>query len=223
MTSRPTPLPRDARIASVLSVGAHVLLIASLTRCPAQAPTGWRVARPMQTARRPAPQRLAFITMRPSSSPAGATRARPRPPSPAVTSREIEVAVADSTFDGAVDSVGSAAITPARGTVVDSGPPPVVEYERPLHPALRGLVPAWNGGALWRGMVSGGARPSVLAPRPNACVEGVPGYFACARRLHQWRQDSIYHVSIRCRRDTAQIARALPSDCARFRPDSSKR
>lgn len=103
----------------------------------------------------------------------------------------------------------------------DSIPTSARGYERPIHPALIGLVPRWGGGAsgsLWGPSVT--ALAASLAERPPDCTEKMVGFFMCKRRLRMWREDSVFHVNVRCRRDASDYRRRMPADCDRFLRDS---
>lgn len=171
---------------------------------------------------------LGLVTLRPNPATAPATPAgQPK--------REIRLTKASQVsrvgkeptaiaVDGVVDTGRAPVINAPQSIAADSGPPPTVGYEPPIHPALRGLIPTFGNGRLWRGMPSAVLLPPSLAPRPAACSEPhVPGYFSCARKLFQWRRDSIYHVVFRCARDSVHLARAIPADCATFLSDSTIR
>jgi len=93
-------------------------------------------------------------------------------------------------------------------------------YERYVHPALVGLVPQWNGGALWRGPSAVANLAPALTPRPPACARAAPQYYACTRRLQAWREDSIYHVNVLCRANADRPGLRRPADCVVFAPDS---
>ena len=197
-------------------MSVHALLLFSLARCPTLGRPGGRLSAEGPTTRSSAPARLAFVTLRPSSAGVPARRPSRGTPSTVVPTPDMEGVLPSIATGGAADTGRMSAGEEPRRILADSGPAPVVEYERPLHPALRGLVPTYSGSAIWRGMVSGAMQPPPLAPRPASCAPNASGYFSCSRRLLQWREDSIYHVVFRCARDTLHLARAIPPDCAAF-------
>lgn len=93
-------------------------------------------------------------------------------------------------------------------------------YERPIHAALRGLVPSYGDGRLWGG-AGAGVTASALRPRPPDCVQG-PAYFGCMHQQRLWHDDSIYHVIFRCGQRSKKLPILQPPDCARFLADTSK-
>ena len=211
------------RAASGLSLVAHVVFVMGLVWCPSHAASRLRHPSVEFAIPRAAPPRLVFL-MPPAArrvTSSGAAR-RPRPtralPSARAAASPVVIA-ADSTAHAAADTASSVT-GPPMAPRVDSAPPRVVAYERPVHPALRGLVPMWNGGAIWRGMVSATSLVPALRSRPAACAPGTPDYFACVNRLQRWRDDSIYHVRVRCH-DAGRVGPLFPPDCWRFRSDST--
>ena len=211
----------NRRAASGLSLVAHVAIVMGLVRCPSRAAP--RLASVEFAIPRAAPPRLVFLmppTARGVTSSGASRHSRPTRVSPtARAAASPVVTAADSTAHAAADTTLSVAGPPIAPRV-DSASPEVVAYERPVHPALRGLVPMWNGGAIWRGMMSATSLVPALRSRPAECVPGTPSYFACVDRLQRWRDDSIYHVRVRCH-DAGRVGQLFPSDCWRFRSDST--
>lgn len=92
-------------------------------------------------------------------------------------------------------------------------------YQRPLAPELRGTVPEYGDGSAWGGAAASSSAVASLRKRPAACVDG-PGARECLRRLLEWRADSIFHVTFRCRVDSRQQALSRPPDCDRYLLDT---
>ena len=211
------------RVADGLSLVAHALLVAVIATCPRRASPRLRLNSVDPASPRPAAPRIVFLMPRPTrpnpsvSSPRLGTRSRAN--ASAKVSGSPATISGDSTSHLLADTVSTVSGPPVT-LPVDSGPPKVVEYERPVHPALRGLVPMWNGGKIWRGMVSPISLVPGLRARPPDCFQGTPGYFSCADRVRRWRDDSIYHVSVRCQPDPRRVGQLFPPDCGRFRSDS---
>lgn len=204
--------------AAVASIGLHAGVVALLLKWPEPILSASAPALKRST-QRVASERLIFVGPRPSAM-VGKPGYRRRNVSPAPAAPSFAPPLegnAESTAAGAHDSM-AAVESPKRDSVLA----PSGVYERPVHPALRGLVPTWNGGVGWGGISAVASRSAPLAPRPPECVRGVPGYFACSRRLFAWRNDSIYHVRVQCRRDSSDYRKILPPDCDRFRPDSAR-
>ena len=211
-------------VASGLSLVAHGVLVFGVAMCPPRPAPRLLLTSMDSITRRAAPPRLIFLTppmVRPAPSPSRPRAVtRSRASAPAITAALSTAIVTETATHGSADTAGmlTGPPVPAR---VDSGPPNVVDYERPVHPALRGLVPMWNGGAIWRGMISATSLVPALRPRPADCARGAPGYFACVDRLQRWRDDSIYHVRVRCQPDPRRVGQRFPPDCGRFRSDST--
>ncbi len=208
-------------VALGLSLVAHAVVLVGMTNCPPRAAPRLRLTPMELIARRAAPARLIFLmapAVRPAvsaSRPRAATRSRASAPATELSAAIVADTAAHGSADTALIVPGPPAAAP-----VDSGPPKVVDYERPIHPALRGLVPMWNGGAIWRGMTSAISLVPALRPRPADCAPGTPGYFTCVDRLQRWRDDSIYHVRVRCH-NSGRVGQLFPPDCGRFRSDST--
>lgn len=211
------------RAASGLSLMVHGMVVVVIASCPPRAAPRLRLLLQDSLARRPARPRLVFLLPRPKQSGAVVSPPRRAPQSranaPNLGSAASSLIAVDSAGHVATDTTPAMTGPPAAAPV-DSGPAKEVEYERPIHPALRGLVPTWNGGAIWRGMVSATSLVPALRPRPPDCVQGAPGYFGCVDRLQRWRDDSIYHVRVRCHA-SGRVGQLFPPDCGRFRSDST--
>ena len=202
------------------------MLLTLVAMCPRQSSPDAR-QRSVARASGPAAPRLLFVPLsaagrRGDLADRRTTRSRPvaaEQPS-ADTATATQAPDSGSAGEAArVDSIAVPTTTAppmANATASDKG------YERPVHPALRGLVPSGNGGPLWTGSLTATLLPASLAPRPPECVRDQPEYYACSSRLLRWRDDSIYHVSFRCRRDTLIVAQRLPADYGRYLRDSSR-
>lgn len=215
--------------ASLASVALHVALVYVATTCPVgpDFDSVMDSRRAMNAGRvtRRATERLTYIMPRTASTSVLTPllqAAAPAEPTTSETSRvssdDAAAAMTSDTSQVVVADSATIAATSATSRP-DSSPAPSRGYERPIHPALRGLVPEWKSGPLW------GSSPSAvhfaqppLRPRPPDCsVDNIP----CKRRLFQWRADSVFHVTYSCRVDPRNPTRMRPPDCALFLTDSS--
>lgn len=214
--------------ASLASISLHVSLVYLATSCPVGAYVNSRydtdAMRAASRVTRRASDRLTYIT--PLSEPKSLAAPAPRVPNaPAKRDASAESKIgsddaasgmtSDTTQSAIVDSAASSRTASVKADSVATAPR---GYERPIHPALRGLVPEWNGGAMWKNSRSAVLLPPSLPPRPDCGADDIP----CKRRLFQWRADSVFHVTFTCRIDPRNPSRIRPADCNLFLTDSTR-
>lgn len=231
---------RRARMWSILpAIALHAAVLWIFAYCPSAGSLQLMRSSETFARARPANERLVYV--KPVSKPASAntrktvaivkTKSATVPTTVAAESEigdAIDRAIRDTIGDG-LDSAATATATStdtlrtgANDRHMNADTATAGVYVRPIHPALRGLVPGYGDGRLWGPVGAGVSASASLRPKPPDCAAG-PGYFGCVNAQRQWRDDSIYHVVFRCRKTSKTISFSQPADCTRFITDTSKR
>lgn len=217
--------------ATLPAIALHAAVLWIATYCPSVG--SLQLTRSNETFARPRPANERLVYVKPMPKPAsantrnsGATVKTQRATAPATVATDYEIGDAfNMAIDDVLDSAATASDTQNSGANIrrDTTDTAVVGvYMRPIHSALRGLVPSFGDGRLWGPVGAGVTGAAALRPKPPECVQG-PGYFGCVTAQRLWRDDSIYHVVFRCRQTSQKISASRPADCARFVADTLKR